>query len=749
MKLTTPMIHRVVLCLILLPFPLNAAVLEEIIVTAQKREQKLQEVGISVTAFSGDLIDNLGYTNTTDISQQTPGLSIVQYSPGLTNVSIRGVSQNDFGDHLEPPIAVYVDEAYISVMGAASIQMYDIERVEVLRGPQGTLFGRNATGGLMHYISRKPTEEFEGYASITYAEYDQIQSEAAISGALGPNLQARLSLQTNHHDGWLENRIGEDLRDSATVAVRGQLLFQASENIEIWLKAHYSDEDTNGSAYSHFPSQYGPDFLGQFIGPNETGTFYDLFGLGLSFQTCPGCDGFGYKEPDDDPHTGAFAADTVYDREVAGGSGKITWNLENFTVTFITDYLTIDKAYLEDTDSTPFLNFHFSSGQDLEQISHEFRVNSETDRLRWQAGFYYLDAENDTYQTGEEDGAGFFGAIDAMGNPVIGDPFSYYQTSLNIDLDTESWAVFGHSEYDLSEQLTATVALRYTEDDKKATIRYVDNFGTDVDLDPSNAPETGNSWENFSVRAGLDWKPNENWLVYASFNRGHKGGSFTASAVGGPIPGGVQHDEEILHSYELGFKTTMLDGLARLNATAFYYDYKDYQASSFVFFSQIITNLDADAVGAEVELQATPTDGLDLSIGLSVMDSEVEDVGMPDGTIQDRKLVSAPDFSLNGLVRYEWPAFGGTMSVQGDFNLVGDHCFTVICHPTEEEDTYFVGNLRAGYTTGDGKWNATLFVNNVSDEEYRLFALDASFIGFGNGLYAKPRWFGGSISYNF
>ena len=151
--------------------------LEEVVVTAQKREQSLQDVGISVTAFSGDQMSALGFTDTVDIALQTPGLSVQAFNPTFTYLNIRGISQNDFGDHLEAPVAFYSDEAYISAMSGANVSMFDIERAEVLRGPQGTLFGRNATGGLMHFISNKPSEEFEGYIDLTLAEYDQVRLE--------------------------------------------------------------------------------------------------------------------------------------------------------------------------------------------------------------------------------------------------------------------------------------------------------------------------------------------------------------------------------------------------------------------------------------------------------------------------------------------------------------------------------------------------------------------------------------------
>jgi len=724
-------------------------VLEEIIVTAQKRQQNLQDVGISVTAFTGETIDRLGYTNTTDIAQQTPSLNFVSFHPVTTNISIRGISQNEFGDHLEPPVAVYVDDAYLSVLGAAHIQMYDVERVEVLRGPQGTLFGRNATGGLMHFISRKPTDQFSGFGQVTIAEYDQIKTEGAISGPLTDNLLARLSFQTNDHDGWLENRTGPDLRDSDSEAIRGQLLFQATENLDFWLKGHYAKNDQGGNSYTHNASQLNGNLLGEYVGRDELGTYTDIFGLGVTFQTCPGCDGFGYVEPDDDPHTGSFDTEGKFKREISGATGKITWSLDDFTITSVTDYVHIDKDYSEDTDGSPFDQLAFHSGQDLDQFSQEIRLNGDTEKMRWLAGLYYLDIKNDTFQNFVENGGGFFGLVDDMGNPIIDSPLGVFDGKLHLDLDTESWAVFGHMEYDFSEHWTGIAALRYTEDDKEASILNTDNFGTYSLLDPSNTPSTKGNWENISSHVELDWKPNADWLVYASWRRGHKAGSMAAGSFAPPDPDTLQHDEEVLNSYEIGFKATLLDGRARLNADVFYYDYEDYQAAFLIVFTQTIGNLDAEVYGGEIELEVAPIEGLIASLGVSFLDSTVEDVGMPDGTTQDRQLVAAPDYSLNGMVRYEWPAFTGSLSIQGDFNYVDEFCFTVICHPTEEDDGYFVGNLRAGYSTSDGSWQVYAFVNNVTDEEYRQFSVDGSFVGFTSEAFASPRWYGGTIRYQW
>ena len=226
-------------------------ILEEIVVTAQKREQNLQDVGLAVTAFSGEALRELGYTDSIDIAAQTPSLNIIQFHPSVTNINIRGVSQNEFADHLEPPIAMFVDDAYVSAMGGAHVQLFDIERVEVLRGPQGTLFGRNATGGLVHFISAAPTEEADGYASATLGNYGATQLEGAIGGALAEGLQVRLSAALDQNDGYLENAAGDDLRDADSFAVRLQVAWQPSDTVDVLAKVHYSQDDSNGNAYQH------------------------------------------------------------------------------------------------------------------------------------------------------------------------------------------------------------------------------------------------------------------------------------------------------------------------------------------------------------------------------------------------------------------------------------------------------------------------------------------------------------------
>ena len=726
--------------------PLAAAVLEEVIVTAQKREQSMQDVGISVTAFTGDQLSELGMTNPVDLAAQTPGLSFTQEHTGAnTQLAIRGISQRDFADHHEPPVATYVDGAYVASMGAVHSLMYDVERVEVLRGPQGTLFGRNSTGGLLHIINKKPTEEFDLYSELTIAEYSEVKFEGAIGGAISDRVLGRLSVATHHADGWMENRIGEDLMDAGTYSVRGQLLFKVTDDTDFLLKIFNVEDDSAGSSYTHTPNAYGPDGLGYQVPRDELATWFDFFGN--PWQTCVGCDGYGYIDPDEDPRTGSFNETGYYDRHMKGIAGTLTVGLGDMTLTSVTDYWEMEKSLLEDIDGSPLPSIDFFYDQDFKQFSQELRLNGATDRLDWIAGVYFLDIDVESAS-----GIPNFNLAPHLGLHFPG-AFIPYTTGFNAQTDTQSWAIFGHLEYALNDQWSVIGALRYTDDEKEADYVLEDNGFPPVhqEFNTDTAPNALLKFENWSAKLELDWRPSDNTLLYLSYNRGHKAGSFNYPFIG-PIQdfSTMSHDEEEVDSYELGYKGDLADGRVRLNANVFYYDYSDYQASFFVNFANIVGNLDAEIIGAEIELTMQPTDQLELLLGVSLLDAESKDVGMPDGSIQDRGMASAPDMTANALARYTIPlANGSDIALQVDFNYSDDYCFSVVCAPSEENDSYSVTNARVSYTTSDQRWTISAFVRNLTDEEYRVYATDSAFATFMTSTYNPPRWYGGTVAFHW
>ena len=724
----------------------NAAVLEEIIVTAQKREQNLQDVGISVTAFSGEQLDNLGATNTIDITQQSPGLQLFTYTPSIIVFNIRGVSQNNFIDTLEAPVAVNFDNAYVASMNGIGQQMFDMDRVEVLRGPQGTLFGRNATGGVIQYFTNAPDEEeANGYIKAGAAEYDNFFVEGAVGGALSPNLRGRFAGRWEQADGYTES-VTPGVRDTNGkdgFALRGALQMDVTEDLLVDVKVYYSeDNDAPTGGYVAYASK----------ADRETG-----------YSATPEA-----SPITGDVHKHANGIQGSLDREVTSVTGQITWDLnEHLQVVSITNYMDIYKNYYEDAGGGYIPNFPYNPVAETEQITQELRLSGDYDRFRWQLGGYYLDLEI----TGMDFVSGEF--VTALPDGRL---------NADWNLDSENWSVFGQVEVDLSEQVTLIGGVRYSMDDKQYSLVNSAAGGgawlaPDFYVAPGEVffatawipPEfTEIDYNDWAARAQLDWRPNDDLLVYAAFNRGIKGGNFTTffSSLDD-----LQHKEEVLYSYEIGFKRTFPEQAMRLNATGFYYDYKDYQAFGLIAAFPEIRNTDAEAYGGEIELAWSPADRLDLVAGISFMDSEIDEVPtvqdffgivLPLQHIENNELPNAPAFSINFLARHTWPFAGGELAFQIDGNYNDDQYLDVFNSAASKEEAYFIGNLRLTYITGDDNWELGAFVRNFTDAKHRLYLLDLAagdlFVppdvpptgdGIIEQVYGPPRWAGGYISYRF
>lgn len=709
--------------------------LEEVVVTAQKREQNVQDIGISVTATSGDELRRLGLTSTSELGAVTPGLVVWEFgnSPTVSVFTIRGVSQNDFADHNEVPNALYTDGAYVSFVGGIGSQMYDVERVEVLRGPQGTLFGRNATGGLVHVISRRPTREMEGYSELTYAEYNQLKFEGALSGPLTDRLLGRISVATNRQDGFMKNRIGDDSGEDDQYNVRLQLQWLATDNTTALLNVRTSRvNDINAGGYDLSPGFHDPanDGLIDFVPPGVANPTCPVF---FGTNAPPGqTDCFGYTEPDNNPYTASFSRGN-FSRTYDGATLTVDSSIRDINVTWLVDGQWIDKEWTEDTDSTPFDVLNALSDQDASQFSTELRASGQQGPLRWTAGLYYLSIDGD-YLTGFT--SGIFAA--AIRN--------------TFNLKTESEAVFGQIEYQFSDKGTLIAGLRNTWDKKE--FDFVPSCvgpGCVFFAAPGSTQVLGivdeQSESDYSAKLGVDWRATDDLLLYAAVTRGIKGGGFSGPIIASQTPSQIPYGSETLLDYETGFKWTLPNLRTTLNVGAFFYDYSDYQDYDTIALTQIITNKDAEVFGGEIELVTSLEQGLDFSLGISVLDATVFDVTLPSGRIADREMPQSPSLSVNGLLRKEWSFSAGFFSVQGDFKYVGDRYFKSINHPALREGSYAMGNVRVGFESPDRRWGVALFARNVTDEEYRVMAFeDLNVNGVINSNYGAPRVFGATAS---
>lgn len=733
-----PRLLALAISAVLAPASLQAAVLEEVTVTATKRAESAQDVGIAITAFSGDQLDQLGFTNAQQVTAMAPGVQTIQPN-GEANYAIgmRGVANSDFTTNVESPVALYVDEVYISQMSGAGFMLYDMERVEILRGPQGTLFGRNATGGLVHYITRKPSEEFEGYVRGTVGENDQYKAEVAVGGGT-ETLSARFSGTYHKNDGYIENRYvdengkgSDDLNNADDQSARLQVLWTPMDNLEVLLNGRMSKQDIDTGFFENVSSV----LPGQ-LTPNVPNPVLD-----------------GYIDNDGDVWAGEYDDPGFNDLKTRGYTATVKWDLESFRVTSITDKSTVKRDYIEDSDASPLSFFNFFLTTDSDQFSQEIRFDGETDRFQWVAGGYYLDLDID-----DSNGA--------ITDPFIGPvPTPGAEGGLNnpYTSDLESYSVFGQVDIPLGEEFTLILGARYIDDQKdfEYTISAVEFLDPDAnnfngknninDLGTIGHYKSSADDQEWAGRVQLEWAMNDDWLIYGGWNRGIKGSGFNAPVfpLNPPLDyndDAMAYDPETIDAFEIGFKSTLFDGIAQFNGAAYYYDYQDYQAFNIIGLDTLTFNTDATSYGAELELMTSPVEGLDILVGLAYNDIEV-DIGD-----QELPSIQSPEWNANGLIRYQWPMLGGMMAIQADIVYRDEVFFALVDAETLQQDSYSVSNASVTYTTDDGKWEGSVFVNNLTDEEYLVQTFDLSstaVFGMTEQYYGRPQWWGASVTYRW
>ena len=786
---------------------LAANILEETVVTAQKREEKLQDVPLAVTAFTGAQMAAMGVKESFDIATFTPGVHISGNLAGQnTQFSIRGVTQNDFNDIIESPNAVYLDEGYIAIAQGQTFAVFDIDRVEILKGPQGTLFGRNATGGAVNYVSMKPDyENFGGYMDFTAGQFDvpndanRYTVEAAVTGPIGDSAAGRLAIRYNQQDAYLENKYpdaplfnpgpgpgeGADLGDDDTMAGRATLAFKPSDTLEVTLMGSYAKTDVATGPYQSESTIAVVDDMGEIINVIDTprdetrlsiqgdadggGNVFDgsqLFpggGIGLPGRLAPGADFFGYLDPDGDDPTfaGDFAFDNNGSTETSGLYGRVNWELaDGSDFTSITDYKSYDKSLFIDVDSAPVNQLANYAGVNADTFTQEFRVNGATDNTRWVTGVYFLYIDNESDNGLKAPENSIVGAGGPFGGPV--------DIGVNAMLETTSYSLFGQLDYDFAEHFTFTVGGRVIQEEKDFDLGIGiyrsfanDTFNKGPFLDSPDAPiiryKDDTSDTLWAGKVQLDWRPNDDLLLWAGVNRGVKAGSFNAPLLGSYFGSGgdaaLPYDEEVLISYETGFKSTLFDGTTRLNGTVYYYDYSDYQSFLFVGVGGVVFNADAETYGAELELQTSPMDGLDLMANIAWFDATVQDVPLRFGSPlppRDVEPTYAPPLQASGMARYSWDALGGIMAVQADVSYSDSFYYNLRNFSADQFDSYTLFNAMVSWESSDQTWLATLAGRNLTDESAGVQGFDlATLCGCNEVSYRDRRYYSVGLRYSF
>ncbi len=694
---------------------------EEITVTARRVEESQDKVPASVSAFSEKTLKRLGATDPTGIQGAVPNLNLVQGrgSSNATNIYIRGVGQPDALQTFDPAVGFYVDDVYYSRIRGTQMDLFDISRIEVLRGPQGTLYGKNTIGGALKVVTRKPGQDKRGFLSLTAGSYGQLEAKGGFSGPLSDFAAVGVSLLHAQRDGYVEDPVlDREYNDKNVTAGRFQLsLGREDQAVRFDFSADFSTEDAALT-------------VGQ-----PLNTLTDLFGLPilvLPVQT---------PEYDWKTRTTATLPNSTK-LDTWGLSGVLTWDInDNLSLKSITAYRDLKSADYVDIDATHLETGDVFVGVDQDQISQELQLTYTTDRWAVVGGFYYMQENIVSHQEAYADD--LVGVL--LGNPT-------FLRTIDDDLETTSWAVYLNASYSITEALRLSAGIRYTEEEKVYS-RTTSTFSSSPLLTANPAfAFTGltETWEDTSPMISLDYQVNDDVMLYARYAKGFKSGGFNGRANN---PGEqAPYDPETVDSYEAGVKARFWGGKGRTAFTLFYNDYKDFQArvSGTVVDpgtglpSPELTVINAGKLeiqGAELELYLTPVKGLQLDTQIGWLDADYAEFADSRFVGGDRSF-QTPPFSPKWTARfgaqYTWDLGGeaGNLTLGASARYRSRMALAVdntLLDGTEIaglfQDSYWLYDARLVWEDVDGRFSAGIYGKNLADKLYKTDGQEFSSVG--------------------
>ncbi len=707
--------------------------IEEIIVTATKRPQSVQEIPASVTAIGAGLLAERRITNVESLATSVPGLHFSQGSAD-TRITIRGIGSEQNSVTGDPGVAFHIDGVYQSRSSAGAALFYDLERVEVLRGPQGTLYGRNATGGSINLISKRPDNEFGGELELQVGNFNQQLVRGVLNVPLiEDKLLGRVSVQRETRDGYYENQASgqEDLDDVDSLNLRTQFLYWPDDDISILLSLNYSTQEGAGNG-------------GRVDGPYPVNFFpinqitSNLGGTGLVPFVYPLASGVPSPNPDD--HWG-ISTNGVHDRdnERKGASVTLDWDFDAFALKSITAWQDNVVDEIRDVDFTDAEIMNEFRLQESTQYSQELQLSSTGEGpLKWLVGLYYLEEETDANYWLFDDGSGlsalvyndpflplqpgvpaFFLGLPFFGTVDSGQGFDAVFGN-DSTINSDSLGAFAQTTYDITESVSVTTGLRWSRDKKRADIRFK-NFGNNL-LVPESSFSRGDSWEAVTWKLGLEWFVAGDNMLYATVSTGFKSGGFLQDPQAEP------YNEENILALELGAKNRFFDDRLQANVSAYYYDYDDLQLSTILNNRLVTTNAGkADVLGIELELLARPSDALELSASFAHTRAKFVDYladdplipGLAEVDLADNDLARSPDWTLNLSASYRMElAFGSLTASASTFwsDEVFFSAFNRLGDSSDYQGDYHTADLRLHFSNLDETWYISLAAKNLGDE---------------------------------
>jgi iron complex outermembrane receptor protein len=731
-----------------------AGVLEEITVTAQRREENLQTTPVAITAYTGQALEVNRIFDMYDLANNTPSFSLTANTPLDLEMNIRGVTNTRLdAPTADPSVGFFMDDVYIGRTGGMNVDFYDVERLEIIRGPQGVLLGKNVVGGALSVYSKRPQFEPSGEVMVSLGNYSSVLVNGYVTGGLTDSVAGRFSFQSRTHDGYGYDVLNDrELDNLNSRQFRGQLLYAPDDSMfTARFILDYNKDKSNGITVVAVPD----DAPGGLRPWSTARAFIGVTDVRLAY-----------------PERSQYAGDDFFntqhlEREGWGATLNMQWNFEGSSLTSITGYRDVTTSQLYDqTGAGPdifddlynfadFLAFNpvaatflFSEpvreDTDIQQFSQEIRLTSDTDsNWDWIVGAYYKHDSIDKLDR-------FFGEVrSGVGALATLSGESHWWNRGKMD----SLAGFAQVGYRFNEAWKLTVGGRYTSDDKKGYIDGIqvatgDRF-TPTDLAPLTPLQRpfstayGDTWNEFTPQGILEFQPSEDWYWYGSISTGFKGGGYEDTPAN-EIAANIPFDPETVTNYELGFKSTLMDGRMRLNTTVFYMDYKDLQVqqTNQDCLCNITDNAsDARIKGLEVEFQWAATDSLLLSIAGSMLDHEYKDFVENSGVDSSgNKLQRTPDNQFN--IAADWSF--GSGKLEDAFLLHVNYYWQdeLYWQPANlnTEDAYGLLNARLTYQPSSASWSVSAWLKNATDKEYRTNIIP--FFGEEVGQYGAPRTYG-------
>jgi iron complex outermembrane receptor protein len=687
----------------------DSLALEEIIVTAERRESNVQDVPAAVSAFDQVELERRQAFNVIDVVTNVPNL-FVSNNPGQaasTTIFLRGIGSTESIVTLDTAIGFYLDDIYFARQGVNNLSLFDVERIEVLRGPQGTLYGRNTSGGAVRVITKRPDNDFEGEVEANYGEFDRWSLRGSVNVPFSDTFQGRFSALIEQGDGITENVIlNKDVNDRDNWGARAAFRWLPADAVEVNLAYDYYRAENNGV--------YGYDIAG-LVRPAASDYFISTSG----------------DETYNISHTN-------------GGSLTVDWKIsDTLDFTSITGVRNIYQKYELDFTDQPVPIFKLWTENDTDQITQEFRLsgNAQDNRLKYVVGAYYYDEKSKAF-IGDQ--------INLNPAPGVRVPLPFFRRYY--DVDSTSYAAFAEVNYDITEKFTVTLGGRYTEDDKSLDIEQW--IGGPFAFSPPGGGGQGYNNatlealgipmdikdDNFSIKAGVQYKFSDDILAYFTYAQGFKSGGWSARTNNAAEF--VDFDPEYLDSYEIGLKTTVFDGRARLNYTAFYYDYTDFFATATGTNGNfIVSTQDAEFYGLEFEATGRISSTLDVFAALGYQDGEYKGVSpLVFGTAIGEVPQRMPEWSTKVGATYLKPLQGANaLRLTVDYNFLKDHFTNLQNSPLGASGNVEIWNALLAYEIDDGKYQISASCKNCFDNRYLAQSFDFAGIGFVEVYPGDPR----------